>query len=168
MKKFTYRLKKSVVLGSVFLFAMCGKSNLSVEPESNDKSATAEKVHMVDTAFIGITDNTDTVKTFNVYDNCATFIGTVSANGSNKIIYSNQTSTAITVGGYTSITLTKGTFYYFRRKSCNSGKFLKVKFATGYQNLCNSFNINLCTWSLNTSCGIVSSYSFVTSLPTPC
>lgn len=146
---------------------MCQKSDETSDSTYQSKTDSQNKLSMVDSTFVTLSG--DTIKILNVYDNCAVFVGTIVANASGKIYYSSQTSTSVTLIGATGITLTKGTFYYFRKATgCTSGKYLKVKFSTGIQTTCNSFNLSGCTWSLNTSCGIVNSYSFVNSLPTPC
>lgn len=168
----TFKIKKTlsiiiILTFGIFLFSMCQKSELSSESNSQIKTDSQNRLSMVDSTFATLSG--DTVKILKVYDNCATYVGNIVANASGKIYYSSQTSSAVTLTGATGITLTKGSFYYFRKSTgCTSGKYLKVKFATGIQTTCNSFNLNGCTWSLNSSCAIVNSYSFVASLPTPC
>jgi hypothetical protein len=151
------------------IFGGCKKETTPISsPTTSIKEFQYEKIMALDSAFIQL-DSTDTVRTFTIYDNCDLNVGTITTNGMKTIQFTSQTSTTVTITGTTSKTLNKGSFYYFKPNLCSSGNYiLKVKFNTGTQTLCNYFKLTNCTWTAVGSCGIVNSYAFVASRPTPC
>jgi len=123
---------------------------------------------MIDSVFI---NDSLANRVYTVYDDCRITVGTITVNSSNRLRYTAQSSTTITVTGTSSLVLTKGVFYYFSPSGgCSGNKILKVKFATGTQTLCSTFTITTtCGWSYNSGgCSIINSYSFVGALPPGC
>ena len=177
MKKLNFNFKKcryglSVLGVCVFFISIysCEKSDWSSSGSKSEQGvklySTAELL-TADTAFVAL-DSTDTVRTFTVYDLCRNTVGTLTTS-SKKLYFSGQTTSTVTITGTSSLTLDKGSNYYFKPNGCSSGNYiLKVKFNTGTQTFCNYFKLTTCTWSAIGSCSIVNSYSFVGTLPTPC
>lgn len=164
---------QSISILGICLFMMslysCEKKEgiAGIETNQESKLYSAEELLMVDTSFV-VLDSTDSVRTFTVYNACAVSVGTLTTSNK-KLNFTGQTSTTVTITGTTSLALTKGAFYFFKPNGCSSGNYyLKVKFNTNIQPLCNYFKLSSCTWSALGSCSIVNTYSFVSVLPTPC
>jgi type 1 fimbria pilin len=130
----------------------------------------SKEVNLLNYYFI----DADAAKTFTIYDSCRINLGTITTASLDRITYQSNTQTSTTIsvdGSGGSFTFTKGLNYWLKPSGCSSGSYiLKVKFKTGIQTVGDTFILTSCSWSVAAGGAppVIDSYSFVSTLPTPC